>query len=114
MSDFELPPFAEALLAQVDASRERRGDNKAPYRDFRVRVPLDTANLVHRFASDRRMSVTGAARRSLLAFVAFDYGLDLRELLRNEPASRMQSEGPQVQHYERGEGHGNWSILGLK
>lgn len=102
------------LLGQVDARlASRRAFPKPPHRDFRARMPLSAVPAIIRAARERDMSVSAYIRRAGLAFAAYDLGLDLKELLEDEPATRLKYEGVPHDRLEHGQGHGNWIIGSL-
>lgn len=106
---------AEILLGMLDA-HDKEVDHEAsrnPYRDYRVRVPLEAAGPIQQAAAARGMSIAAYSRRAVTAFAAFDLGLDPYALLKLEPATRLKSEGPKSNRYDRGEEHGHWMIKGL-
>lgn len=102
------------MMGQVDSVISTRGYQKPPHRDFKARIQQSAAPSVTKAAADRGMSTSAYIRRAALAFAAFDLGLDLAELLQDEPATRLKSDGPRTNLLEAGEGHGNWTIEGLK
>jgi hypothetical protein len=97
---------------QVAATRKRT--HKPPHKDFRARIALSAAPIVVRAAAERGMSVSAYIRRATLAFAAFDQGLDLSDILADEPATRLKSEAPGMEREDGGRGHGQWVIRGLK
>jgi hypothetical protein len=103
----------DLLLGMVDAEMARRTVDKFPHRDYRVRIPLEAANLLVASAADREMSVSAYLRRAGLAFVALDQGIPLPVLLENEPRTRLRLASPKSDRSERGEGHGLWEIGSL-
>lgn len=107
------PAWEDVLMGQVDATLASRVAKKPPHRDFRTRVPLSAASSIHEAAAARGMSASAYIRRATLAFAAYDLGLDLAELLRHEPATRLNSESPRAVRAMLGEGHGEWRIGGL-
>ncbi len=109
----QTPSPSDLLMGMVDARLAQQRTTQPPIRDFRTRVPVTLAPLVYKAAADRGMSVGAFSRRAMLAFVAFDQHLDLRELLADEPATRIRFESPAVNRLEAGEGHGLWRIGSL-
>jgi hypothetical protein len=107
------PSPEELLMGMVDAKLASQYQQSYPYRDFRARVPLSAARDVYKVADERDMSVAAYTRRALIAFVAYDRGLDFYELLQQEPATRMNNAQPSTDVSEAGQGHGLWRIGSL-
>jgi len=107
------PTPDDLLLGMVDAILARQAVDKSPHRDYKARMPLRVAPLLAEAAAAREMSVSAYLRRAGLAFVAHDLGISLEELLHDEPATRLRTEGPKTNRQEAGEGHGLWKIGGL-
>lgn len=107
------PTPADLLMGMVDARFEAQAHPPVAVRDFKTRVTVAVAPDVYEAAAAREMSVSAYMRRSLLAFVAFDRDLDLYELLRNEPATRLNNASPALDKSEDGQGHGLWRIGSL-
>lgn len=101
------------FMGQVDAKLSKRSASKRPYRDFKARIPLNAAPALHEAARARGMSVGAFVRRSALAFVAHDLGIELSELLEHEPVTRVWLEAVAVTHDMAGQGHGQWVIKEL-
>jgi hypothetical protein len=101
------------LLGSLDAMLAAQQTTKPPHRDFRARMPLENVGYLVQAAADRNMSISAYVRRATTAFIAFDLGLDLAQLLENEPATRLRYESPEADRLERGEGHGKWVIGSL-
>lgn len=80
--------WRELMMGQVDAELARRSRPKPPHRDFRARIPLSAAPALNQAAANRGMSVSAYLRRAGLAFAAHDLGLDLADLLSDEPTTR--------------------------
>lgn len=109
------PQGEDILLGMIDATlASRRKDYNIPHRDFKARIQMSAAPHVVKAAQERGLSVSAYIRRAALAFAAHDLGLDLAEVLKDEPQWRLRTEGPRTNHSEGGEGHGNWQIKGLK
>lgn len=107
------PTPADLLMGMVDAVIANGVVDKSPHRDYKARMPLEVAPLLAKAAELRGMSVSAYLRRAGLAFVAADLGIPLEDLLRNEPATRLRTEGPKTNRSDAGEGHGLWKIGGL-
>lgn len=108
------PHWRELMMGQVDAELAKRKRSKKPHRDFRARIPLGAAGALNQAAAARGMSVSAYLRRAGLAFAAHDLGLDLGELLADEPASRTRFAGTAADREMAGQGHGLWRIRGLE
>jgi hypothetical protein len=104
------PDWRDLMMGQVDAHLARRAKPKKPYRDFRARVPLAAAPVINTAAANRGMSVSAYLRRAGLAFAAHDLGLDLADLLADEPVTRLKFAGFPGDHADQGQGHGKWRI----
>ena len=100
-------------MGQVEATLLTRKSPKKPHRDYRLRIPLSAAPALLAAAEKRGMSVSAYTRRASLAFAAHDLGLDLAQLLIDEPATRHKFDGGGLDREEAGQGHGNWVIEGL-
>lgn len=107
-------PWQELMMGRVDATIAKRTHPKAPHRDFRTRMPQSAVASILRAAELRGMSVSAYLRRAGLAFVAHDLGLDLAQLLEDEPPTRNKFDGPKKDKVMKGQGHGQWRIEGLK
>jgi hypothetical protein len=107
------PDWRDLFMGQVDVEMAKRRWPKRPHRDFKARIQLSAAPAVTSAAANRGMSTSAYIRRAALAFAAFDLGIDLDQMLSDEPATRLKSEGPKTNRLEGGEGHGNWRIEGL-
>jgi hypothetical protein len=97
-------------MGQVDRVLASKTENKTPYRDFRCRVRPSQAGPLYEAATARGMSVGAYIRRATLAFVAYDLGLDLTDLLEDEPPTRIRFAQPGNDQSMRGQGHGSWRI----
>lgn len=106
--------WEDLMMGQVDAKIAARETRKKPHRDFKTRVPLSAAPILVEAARRRGMSVAAYTRRASLAFAAHDLGLDLRQLLEDEPVTRGRFDGFAGDRAEQGQGHGDWVIGGLK
>lgn len=104
---------SELLMGLVETQIGRDFPADANYRSFRTKIPLQWAGEVYAAASGREMSVSAYLRRSMLAFTAFDRTLDLREMLADEPPTRIRFAQPNNDRREGGNGHGRWEIGGL-
>lgn len=102
------------MMGQVDAKLARQKKAKKPHRDFRARIPLNAAPALNEAAAQRGMSVSAYLRRAGLAFAAHDLGLDLAQLLEDEPATRSRFAGTAADREMGGQGHGLWRIGGLE
>ena len=114
MSKKAEPDFRELLMGSVDALFEERKTVKRPHRDIRTRVPVHIAPLIFKAAALRGLSAAAYLRRAVVAFAAYDLGLDAAQLLEEEPAMRLKGEGPKTNRLEAGRGHGSWGIRGLE
>jgi len=108
------PDWRELLMGTVEAELASRDAPKRPHRDYRARVPLSAAPHIAEAARRRDMSITAYLRRAAIAFAAYDLGLDQQQMLVDEPATRLKSEGPRTNRLQQGRGHGDWKILGLE
>lgn len=106
--------WRDLVMGSVEAELDRRHKPKRPHRDFRARIQLSAVPMVVEAARRRDMSATAFLRRAALAFAAYDLGLDIDQILADEPATRLKSEGPKTNRYEAGRGHGDWRIMGLE
>lgn len=101
---------ADLLMGMVDAKLSAIKVVKDAHRDFRTRIPIRHASDIAQAAEMRGISIRSYLRRALLSFVAYDLGKDVVEMLSDEPAQRLKSEGPKTNRRVGGEGHGNWRI----
>jgi hypothetical protein len=106
--------WQEVVLGQVDVVLAGRAITKKPHRDFKARIQLSAVPALTEAAKLRNMSVSAYTRRACLAFAAYDLGLNLADLLEDEPSQRLKSDPPTTNLEEGGRGHGNWVIQGLE
>lgn len=106
--------WQEVMMGQVDVILDGRYPSKKPHRDVKARIQLSAVPALTEAARLRDMSVSSYTRRACLAFAAYDLGLDLADLLEDEPSQRLKSEPPHMSREEWGLGHGSWAIQGLK
>lgn len=108
------PRPEDLLMGQIDRVLAKRKDGSRPAcRYYKVRVQNSATMLIRDAAARREMSVSAYLRRAGIAFAAYDLGLDLAELLKDEPPTRLKYDGPRADRTEAGEGHGRWRIGGL-
>jgi len=108
------PSPQDLLMGQIDrVLAARKEGTRPPHRSYRVRVQLSATMLIRDAAAARGMSVSAFLRRAGIAFAAYDAGLDVADLLKDEPPTRLKFEGPRVNREEGGQGHGKWKIRGL-
>lgn len=115
-ADPSTPGWQERAIARVAArQRENRRHNERKnglwlFFDDPLRVYLDEA------CKRRDISLTGYARRALVAFVAHDLGLPLSEVAQHAavPVGYGKSGGGRKERtHDNGQGKGLWRILQL-
>lgn len=116
-ADPSVPGWREAAIARVRArqSETRRANERKNglwmFFDDELRVLLDEA------CKRRDISLTGYARRALIAFIAHDLGMKLEDVAQygSEPVGYGKSGGGrQTRTHDNGLGRGLWRILELR
>lgn len=112
------PGWEERAIAAVRARQsktKRNNDRKNGlylFFDDPLRVMLDEA--CHR----RDISLTGYARRAMIAFIAYDLDLPLEEVAQHAAVpmgyGNTGSPGIKTRTYDNGRGMGPWDIIGLE
>lgn len=104
-------PDWRSLVDQAMAERQKSQDR----RSLAINIPPEWQGMINRAAAGREMTLTAFLRRSMMAFVAHDLGLDYFTIMEGEPTvvgfdrKKHKSRGS-----GRGRGHGLWEIEYLK
>lgn len=111
------PNWRQDAIARVKARQQktRRANERKNglylFFDDGLRVLLDEA------CRRRDISLTGYARRAMIAFIAHDLGLEYEEVARHaaEPVGYGKSGGGRPERtHDHGKGMGAWKITGLR
>lgn len=107
MTTKPLPEWGERLLGQMEArgKEPRRRDRPA----VALKVPIEWYKLIREAARSRDLTMAAYARRSVMAMVCRDLGLDWRETMLIEPGVQDYDTQRPVERVQ-GAGHGPWVI----
>lgn len=116
-ADPSIPGWRERAIARVKERQHttRRANERKNgmylFFDDELRVLLDEA------CRRRDISLTGYARRAMIAFIAHDLGMKYEDVARHaaEPVGYGKSGGGRpVRTHDHGKGMGAWVIAGLR
>lgn len=90
-------------------------DRNNGYRYIRTSVPLEHVGLLREASKRRGISVSGYARRAIMAFVCHDLELDYYTVHADEaPVQVYGIRGRPARTEARGRGFGAWIVKGLR
>lgn len=104
----DAPGWEELLQEQMTTTGQEPGR-----RCLALNYPPQFAGPINLVAAQRNISLTALARRSLMAVVTYDLGLDWMTVMQDEPVMRGFNKDISDNERTNGLGHGPWRITGL-